>query len=45
MEAWRESLIDCIKSIEEAQRDRMMDIETRNELDEVVVKIQKLIED
>lgn len=45
LEAWKDSLLDCIKSIEEAQQDNMIETEKRNELAEIVVRIQEIIED
>jgi len=45
MEAWKESLMDSIKSIEEAQRDNLIETNKLNELDDLVVRIQELIED
>lgn len=44
-EAWKDILLDCIKSIEEAQQDRMIENEKRDELIEIVVRIQEIIED
>lgn len=45
MEAWKESLIDSIKAIEEAQQDNMIEADKLNELDDLVVRIQEIIED
>jgi len=45
MEAWKESLIDSIKFIEEAQRDNLIETNKLNELDDLVVRIQEIIED
>jgi len=45
MEAWKESLMDSIKSIEEAQRDNLIETNKLNELDDLVVRIQEIIED
>ncbi|GEM_PF-4329244 len=45
MEAWKANLMDCIKSIEEAQENNMIDTNKRNELDDIIVRIQEIIED
>ncbi len=45
LEAWKDNLIDCIKAIEEAQQDNMIETEKRNELSEIIVRIQEIMED
>lgn len=44
-ESWKDSLIDCIKSIEEVQEDSMVEPDKRDELSEVIVKLQEIMED
>jgi len=45
LEAWKDSLLESIKSIEEAQQDNMIETDKRNELNEIMVRIQEIIED
>jgi len=45
LEAWKDNLLESIKSIEEAQQDNMIDTEKRNELNEVMVRLQEIMED